>query len=131
MFSMCSRSNFACTHSLLRMHACMRACCGASCAFDTVCNLPPAEPILQLAINILGVGSIMVSLMDGDREFVVKSAAGFVPPQTMVAPPGICHWNLVPQVHQMVVIEDTLLDARCVSCGGASTSAGISTYLFR
>ena len=71
-----------------------------------------AEPILQLAINILGVGSIMVSLLDGERKFVVKSAAGFVPPQTMLTPPGICHWSLVPQVHQMVVIEDTLLDAR-------------------
>ena len=80
-----------------------------------------AEPILQLAINILGVGSIMVSLLDGQKKFVVKSAAGFVPPETMLTPPGICHWSLVPQVHQMVVIEDTLLDARCSFLGWMPT----------
>jgi hypothetical protein len=59
----------------------------------------------------------MVSLLDGGQTFVVKSAAGFVPPGTMLTPPGICHWSLVPQIHQMVVIEDTLLDARCARHG--------------
>ena len=74
--------------------------------------LCPAEPILELASNILGLGSIFVSLLDGDRSFVVKSARGFIPAGALPKAPGICHWSLVPQVHQMVVIEDTLLDAR-------------------
>lgn len=27
-------------------------------------------------------------------------------------PPAICHWSLVPYLHQMVIVEDTLKDAR-------------------
>ena len=71
-----------------------------------------ADPILQLATSVLGVSTIMVSLLDGDKKFV-KNAAGFVPDGAVIEPPAICHWSLVPQVHQMVVVEDTLLDARC------------------
>jgi hypothetical protein len=80
-----------------------------------------AEPILALASKILGLGSIFVSLLDGDQKFTVKSAKGFIPEGAKPRAPGICHWSLVPQVHQMVIIEDTLADARCA--GACSSSS--------
>ena len=75
---------------------------------------PCAEAILQLASTVLGVSTIMVSLLDGYKKFV-RNATGFVSSGAAIEPPAICHWSLVPQVHQMVVVEDTLLDARCAT----------------
>lgn len=35
-------------------------------------------------------------------------------------PPNLCNWTLVPSSHQVLVVEDTMLDARCAAAAHAS-----------
>lgn len=71
-----------------------------------------ADHILDLACTVLGVETIMVSLLDGEKKFV-KCGTGLVKGGGIsLDPPAICHWSLVPTLHQMVIVEDTHQDAR-------------------
>jgi hypothetical protein len=70
-----------------------------------------ADDILQLACTVLQINTIMVALLDGGRLFV-KGSAGFLESGLSLQPPTICHWSLVPTLHQMVIVEDTHKDAR-------------------
>lgn len=55
----------------------------------------------------------MVSLLDGEKKFI-KCGTGLVKGGGIsLDPPAICHWSLVPTLHQMVIVEDTHEDARC------------------
>ena len=60
---------------------------------------------------VLGMETMLVSVLDGNQKFVL-AASGFLTPGMSLDPPAICHWALVPSLHQMVVVEDTLKDAR-------------------
>lgn len=70
-----------------------------------------ADTLLELAVAVLGMETMLVSLLDGDRKYMLV-ATGFLTPGMSLDPPAICHWSLVPSLHQMVVVEDTLEDAR-------------------
>ncbi|KAK9916182.1 hypothetical protein WJX75_009766 [Coccomyxa subellipsoidea] len=73
---------------------------------------PNIDHILDLACTVLGVETIMVSLLDGEKKFV-KCGTGLVKGGGIsLDPPAICHWSLVPTLHQMVIVEDTHQDAR-------------------
>lgn len=74
-----------------------------------------ADTLLQLAVSVLGMETIVVSLLDGNQKYML-AATGFVTPGMSMEPPAICHWSLVPSLHQMVVVEDTLEDARQDPC---------------
>lgn len=74
-------------------------------------NLLPADALLQLAVQVLELETVLVSLLDGDHKNVL-AATGFVDSGISMDPPAICHWSLVPSLHQMVIVEDTLEDAR-------------------
>lgn len=71
------------------------------------------DAILDLACQVLGIHTIMVSLLDGEKKFI-KCGTGLVAGGGIsLDPPAICHWSLVPTTHQMVIVEDTHQDARC------------------
>ena len=67
--------------------------------------------MLQLARQVLGIETMLVSLIDGNKKYVL-TATGFVAPGISMEPPAICHWSLVPSLHEMVIVEDTWADAR-------------------
>ncbi|CAL5218358.1 g20 [Coccomyxa viridis] len=69
------------------------------------------DTLLELAVAVLGMETMLVSLLDGNRKFIL-AASGFITPGMSLDPPAICHWSLVPSLHQMIVVEDTLKDAR-------------------
>lgn len=54
---------------------------------------------------MLELDTVLVSLLDGDRKNVL-AATGFVESGISMDPPAICHWSLVPSLHQMVIVED-------------------------
>lgn len=61
---------------------------------------------------MLGVPTIMVSLLDGQKKFI-KCGTGLVAGGGIsLDPPAICHWSLVPTLHQVIIVEDTHQDAR-------------------
>ena len=70
-----------------------------------------ADTLLELAVAVLGMETMLVSLLDGNQKYIL-AASGFLTPGMSLDPPAICHWSLVPSLHQMVVVEDTLEDAR-------------------
>ena len=76
-----------------------------------------ADTVLQLACKVLSMETMLVALLDGNRKFVI-TATGMVSAGISMEPPAICHWSLVPSLHQMVIVEDTLEDARsaAISC---------------
>ncbi|BDA44489.1 probable mitogen-activated protein kinase kinase kinase 11 at C-terminar half [Coccomyxa sp. Obi] len=78
-------------------------------------NTPPdpkIDAILDLACQVLGIHTIMVSLLDGEKKFI-KCGTGLVAGGGIsLDPPAICHWSLVPTLHQMAIVEDTHQDAR-------------------
>lgn len=63
---------------------------------------------------VLGMETMLVSLLDGNKKYIL-SASGFLTPGMSLDPPAICHWSLVPSLHQMIIVEDTLEDARQAS----------------
>ena len=70
---------------------------------------------MNLACQVLGIHTIMVSLLDGEKKFI-KCGTGLVAGGGIsLDPPAICHWSLVPTLHQMVIVEDTHQDARCAA----------------
>lgn len=70
-----------------------------------------ADILLQLATQVLKMENICVVLLDGNKA-VTPMATGFLVPGLAYDPPGICHWSLVPSINQMIIVEDTLEDAR-------------------
>ena len=47
----------------------------------------------------------------------------WVPQVGLRPPPNLCNWTLVPSSHQVLVVEDTMLDARCAAAAHASLPA--------
>ncbi len=80
-----------------------------------------ADTLLELAVAVLGMETMLVSLLDGNRKFIL-AASGFITPGMSLDPPAICHWSLVPSLHQMIVVEDTLKDARQAAAHYPDTS---------
>ena len=80
-----------------------------------------ADTLLELAVAVLGMETMLVSLLDGNQKFLL-SASGFLTPGMSLDPPAICHWSLVPSLHQMVIIEDTQKDARSAHAAHESAS---------
>ena len=70
-----------------------------------------ADTLLELAVAVLGMETMLVSILDGNQKFML-AASGFLTSGISLDPPAICHWSLVPSLHQMVIVEDTLEDAR-------------------
>lgn len=82
---------------------------GLNAAFVT----DAADNILQLACQVLSMKTILVSLLDGQKLFIKNTGpGGIVQSGIALTPPDVCHWSLVPTLHQMVVVEDTHQDAR-------------------
>ena len=77
----------------------------------TEANLPCADTLLDLAIQLLALKSAAVTLLDGNRE-VLFVAKGFLSPGAASQPLRSCKWLLVPPSDKMVIVEDTLRDTR-------------------
>ncbi|KAK9834124.1 hypothetical protein WJX81_000060 [Elliptochloris bilobata] len=82
---------------------------------------PNIEPILELACTVFGISVAMVALVDGERVFI-RNCFGDTSMVGLRPPPNLCNWTLVPSSHQVLVVEDTMLDARmrdhCWTQGG-------------
>lgn len=67
--------------------------------------------LLELATQLLGIETMAVTLLDGNRE-VTRVATGFINLEATSKAPGSCRWVLLPTSHHMVIVEDTLRNPR-------------------
>ena len=70
-----------------------------------------AESILALVRELTKIDTVCLSLLI-DGCVYLKQTCGDMAEDCSVAAPGFCYWSLVPEQPQVIVIEDTLLDAR-------------------
>jgi EAL domain-containing protein (putative c-di-GMP-specific phosphodiesterase class I) len=66
------------------------------------------DAITRLAMEMFGVGGAYISLLDSDRQWL-KSTVGFCPPDSQ-RDQTFCNYTI--QKASVLVVEDTLLDAR-------------------
>ncbi len=75
-----------------------------------------ADTLLELAVAVLGMETMLVSLLDGNRKFILAASgfltSGHVPGPSRPSATG----RSVPSLHQMVVVEDTLEGRQASSC---------------
>ena len=74
-----------------------------------------AAPILQLLCKILHVETACVTMIV-ENGVHVKEGTGLLSEKAVYPQPGVCHWMLVPDKPQAMVVEDMHLDARSAPC---------------
>ena len=70
-----------------------------------------AAPILQLLCKILHAETACVTMIVEDGV-MVQQGTGLLTEKAVYPQPGVCHWMLVPDRPQAMVVEDMRLDAR-------------------
>lgn len=90
---------------------------------------PRFDEITQLLCKLFKMPMALVSIIDEYRCWM-KARAG-LPFDEAPRDIGICAWTLVPPHPELLVIKDTLEDARCVGCLGTTRhtiyAAGFAT----
>ena len=76
--------------------------------------MPTPGTLLELATHLLGIETMAVTLLDGKRE-VTLVATPCITLEAASPATGSCRWVLVPTLHHMVIVEDTLADPRQAS----------------
>ena len=70
-----------------------------------------ADSILELLRGLMKVDTVCVSMINDDCVSL-KQSYGEVSEGCSFEAPGFCFWSLVPEQPQVLIVEDTLLDAR-------------------
>ncbi len=70
-----------------------------------------AAPILQLLCKILHTETACVTMLVEDGV-QMQRGTGLMTEKTLYPQPGVCHWMLVPDRPQAMIVEDMQLDAR-------------------
>ena len=70
----------------------------------------PADALLEAMSDALECETVCVSLLTSTHT-IISNGTGLLRPR-MSFPLGICHWSLVPQDAQTIIVEDMLEDER-------------------
>ena len=70
-----------------------------------------AAPILQLLCKILHAETACVTMIVEDGV-MMQQGTGLLTEKAVYPQPGVCHWMLVPDRPQAMIVEDMRLDAR-------------------
>ena len=79
----------------------------------SVCNkevIVYADALLNAMSVALDCETVCVSLLTSNRT-IISNGTGLMQPK-MSFPTGVCHWSLVPQDAQTIIVEDMLEDER-------------------
>ncbi|CAK0783773.1 hypothetical protein CVIRNUC_006973 [Coccomyxa viridis] len=82
------------------------------CVMEAEKNADPTlAPVLQLLCKILHVETACVTMIVEDGV-LVKQGTGMLTQKKVYPQPGVCHWILVPDKPQTMIVEDMQQDAR-------------------
>ncbi len=70
-----------------------------------------AAPVLQLLCKILCAETACVTMLV-ENGVQMQQGTGLLTEKTIYPQPGVCHWMLVPDRPQTMIVEDMHLDAR-------------------
>ena len=73
-----------------------------------------ADALLKAMSVALDCETVCVSLLTSTRT-IISNGTGLMRPR-MSFPTGVCHWSLVPQDAQTIIVEDMLEDERWLLC---------------
>ena len=90
-------------------------------ALYTLDSSPPSSPqlsnMLQLVCKIFNTNNALIALI-GDRRIYTVDGTGMFAAGEFPWRQSLCGWTMAAEQNQVLMVGDTLMDARCVGAGG-------------